>query len=508
MTDMEQRSLILREENDLTISERSLINRGLALAETLGNKEYVCPIPKDSFVLIPAGTFMMGSPEDEPMRNDNEMLHQVTISRSFYMQATLVTQGQWKKVMGSSFNGDENLPVEQVSWNDVHEFIRRLNQQEEMDKYRLPTESEWEYACRAGSTTAYCFGNGTGNLGEYAWYYDNIEGNATHPVGQKKPNAWGLYDMHGNVWEWVEDGYEKYQSRPVTDPVGSPPGPRQLRVLRGGCWRLYARGCRSATRTVGGPRGEGNLGIGFRLVMTCPIPQISQSPILPRDNHAFFAKSHGYWDYSDPLIPIMAMLSSQNERDALRKAIYHLSTDEFLYALCGNKEKQIKYGLNIISEDNRYKIVETVEKRGVDSNHYFDEVSIASDECYLSMGGDYTTLFARRRGNEIGYRCVVNGETIRESLLDHYLSLYEVPEYLGFDMDYEDEYAIEEIIEKQKTKLLKDVHTRDSIRMLIYDYYLKGWSIESEFYPLQEYIFGIWTDSIEKKLQTAIQALR
>jgi hypothetical protein len=227
----ENRALIVRGRYDLTAPERALIERGLLLADFLGKKRYISPILKAIFVLIPAGTFMMGSPEDEPGRKDHETLHQVTISKPFYLQTTPVTQGQWKQVMGnnpSHYRGDDNLPVEGVSWNNVQEFILKLNKMEGTDKYRLPTEAQWEYACRAGSTTAYCFGDDRGRLGEYAWIADY----KTHPVGQKKPNEWGLYDMHGNIRELVQDEAAYYPAGHVTDPEGPSLGFR--RVLRGG----------------------------------------------------------------------------------------------------------------------------------------------------------------------------------------------------------------------------------------------------------------------------------
>ena len=256
----ENRALIVRGRYDLTVPERALIERGLLLADSLGKKEYICPILKARFVFIPAGTFMMGSPEDEPGRKDNETLHQVTISKPFYLQTTQVTQGQWKKVMGnnqSHFKGDDNLPVQEVSWNDVQEFIRKLNKTEGTDKYRLPTEAQWEYACRAGSTTAYCFGDDPGRLGEYAW----IDDSSAHPVGQKKPNAWGLYDMHGNVRELVQDEGTYYPAGHVTDPEGPSSGLR--RVLRGGRSIFGAMSYRSAKR---GSLEPGKSLFGFRLI--------------------------------------------------------------------------------------------------------------------------------------------------------------------------------------------------------------------------------------------------
>jgi formylglycine-generating enzyme required for sulfatase activity len=239
---------------------------------TTGKKEHTGPILYAKFVLIPSGTFMMGSPEDEPGRSTMETLHQVTISKPFYMQTTEVTQKQWEKVMGNNpsyFQGDENLPVEQVSWNDVQEFIRKLNKMEGNDKYRLPTEAQWEYACRAGSSTMYCFGNDPGRLGEYAWYDEN-SGNVTHAVGQKKPNAWGLYDMYGNVWEWVQDwgGSGDYPSGHVTDPTGPSSGPS--RVFRGGSGvDCTGSCCRTAFRAGDRPDSRYWKSVGFRLIKAC-----------------------------------------------------------------------------------------------------------------------------------------------------------------------------------------------------------------------------------------------
>lgn len=139
---------------------------------------------------------------------DEKPVLQVTISKAFYMGVTEVTQAQWKAIMGNSpntFKGD-NRPVENVSWNDAQEFVRKLNAKEGGSKYRMPTEAEWENACRAGSGGKWCFGDDEGWLGEFAWHSGN-SGSHTHPVGQKKPNSWGLFDRHGNVWEWCLDGY-------------------------------------------------------------------------------------------------------------------------------------------------------------------------------------------------------------------------------------------------------------------------------------------------------------
>ena len=209
-------------------------------------KEFVNSIGM-KFVYIKSGDFMMGSPSNEPKRDSDEKQHRVTLTKGFYMGATEVTQGQWKKIMGnnpSRFKGD-NLPVEIVSWNDCREFIRKLNRQEGGNKYRLPTEAEWEYACRAGSKTRFCFGDSDSRLGDYDWYRSNSS-SKTHSVARKKPNAWGLYDMHGNVCEWCEDWKGDYPSGHVTDPEG--PSDGSYWVFRGGCWSSGAGGCRSADR--------------------------------------------------------------------------------------------------------------------------------------------------------------------------------------------------------------------------------------------------------------------
>ena len=215
------------------------------------------------FTQIPAGEFMMGL--DNGLDSEKPV-HKVTIGKPFYLGTYPVTQREWKSVMGdnpSTFKGDD-LPVESVSWDDVQEFIRKLNDKEGTDKYRLPSEAEWEYSCRAGTTTEYCFGDGESMLGEYAWYGEN-SGSKTHPVGQKKPNLWGLYDMHGNVWELVQDGwYNDYDGAPSDGSVWESGGGSD-RVGRGGSWRnSYAQSCRSANRAGFDPDSRGFL--GFRLL--------------------------------------------------------------------------------------------------------------------------------------------------------------------------------------------------------------------------------------------------
>jgi formylglycine-generating enzyme required for sulfatase activity len=165
--------------------------------------------------------------------------------------------------MGSNPSEFKNpaSPVEEVTWDETHVFLAKIG-----GGFRLPTEAEWEYACRAGSTTAYCFGDDVARLGDYAWFKDNT-GYTTYPVGQKKPNAWGIHDMHGNVCEWCEDWYGDYPSEPVTDPTGPESG--AFRVRRGGCWNYEADASRSAFRGRSLP-GYQDGRLGFRLACSSP----------------------------------------------------------------------------------------------------------------------------------------------------------------------------------------------------------------------------------------------
>ncbi|MBM3859468.1 MAG: formylglycine-generating enzyme family protein [Verrucomicrobia bacterium] len=177
-------------------------------------------------VAVPAGSFMMGS---ENGREDEKPVHKVTITKSFYMGKYEVTQEQWEAVMGnnpSSYKGGKH-PVGNVSWNDCEAFLAKLNEKLDAWKASLPTEAQWEYACRAGTTTKYFWGDDDGRLGEYAWFKSDA-GGTTHPIGLKKPNAWGLYDMIGNVWEWCSDWYGNYTAEPQQDPKGSKPGKRYV----------------------------------------------------------------------------------------------------------------------------------------------------------------------------------------------------------------------------------------------------------------------------------------
>lgn len=228
------------------------------------------------FAYIPSGTFLMGSPTNEYERDDTEVQHEVALSRGYYMGVTEVTQGQWKAVMGnnpSSFKDcGHDCPVEYVSWDDVQAFIRRLNQKEGTNRYRLPTEAEWEYACRAGTDTFFytggCLTTSEANYdGKYPLFgcEKGDSRRSTVKVGSFSPNAWGLHDMHGNVWEWCEDWYGDYPSGAVTDPKG--PSSGSIRVSRGGSCYSNAEYCRSAYR-IRDVRGHRVSYLGFRLAGT------------------------------------------------------------------------------------------------------------------------------------------------------------------------------------------------------------------------------------------------
>jgi formylglycine-generating enzyme required for sulfatase activity len=199
------------------------------------------------FAWIPPGTFLMGSDK----ANDEKPVHRVTLTKGFYMGIYPVTQAQWQAVMGYNsrkFRGDDR-PMETVSWEDCQEFCQKLRQLTGKP-VRLPTEAEWEYACRAGTTADYSSGDGEEVLKKLAWYKSNSDGQ-THPVGQKKPNDWGLYDMHGNVWEWCQDWKGSYSDGNQTDPKGANSG--QYRVLRGGAWYRDHDSCRAASRFWNAP---------------------------------------------------------------------------------------------------------------------------------------------------------------------------------------------------------------------------------------------------------------
>ena len=253
------------------------------------------------FVRVEPGTFTMGSPSGEPGRDSDEAQHEVTLTRAFYLQATEVTQGQWRALMNnnpSGFNScGDDCPVETVNWWEAAAYANALSGQEGLPAcyalegcsevspgnymkcggvsvnapggdpyqcagYRLPTEAEWEYAYRAGTTTAYY----DPNLDAIAWYGSNSAG-TTHLVGEKTPNAWGLYDMAGNVWEWCWDWYGDYPLSGVTNPTGS--GSVSFRVYRGGSWYFDADGARAAGRGNYHPDFRYSY-LGFRLARSAP----------------------------------------------------------------------------------------------------------------------------------------------------------------------------------------------------------------------------------------------
>ncbi len=235
----------------------------------IGNAEY-------GFCWIPAGEFDMGSPTTEEGRDSDETLHHVKLTHGFWMLETETTQALYREVMGSNpskFKGD-NLPVEKVSWYDAMKFCAELtNRLPEGLKASLPTEAQWEYACRAGTTTAYSFGDilngdkancdgnypyGTSTKGKYL--------QKTSPVKSYAPNLWGLYDMHGNVWEWCLDYYGDYPTGTVVDPKGS--NNASFRVLRGGGWDDFACYCRSAYRNWCDPGYRFSF-LGFRFLLSC-----------------------------------------------------------------------------------------------------------------------------------------------------------------------------------------------------------------------------------------------
>jgi formylglycine-generating enzyme required for sulfatase activity len=233
---------------------------------------------KMEFVLIQPGSFLMGTDEDSG-DGDEAPVHKVTITKPFYLGRCEVTQEQWKKIMGgnpSHFKGAK-LPVETVSWNDCRCFLAKLGEKTGR-KFALPTEAQWEFACRAGTTNRWSFGGSDAGMGDYAWSGAN-SGGTTHPVGEKKPNAWGLYDMHGNVGEWCADWYAKhaYPKGDVTDPVRAGPVPDSGPVWRGGAWGDNSDYLRCAYRNCNGPDGS-HYGIGLRCVM---LPDEASARLAP-----------------------------------------------------------------------------------------------------------------------------------------------------------------------------------------------------------------------------------
>lgn len=266
---LRERLLLERQTAELILAEvQEEIRRQQKADTTVQAPDIWVPPLKNSlemeFIRVEPGQFQMGSPEYERQRESDEQLHTVTLSRPYYLQTTPVTQAQWQAVMGqnpSDFKGPA-LPVENVSWNDViTQFLPRLNAMGE-GSYRLPTEAEWEYAARTGCIQAYYNQDDAALLDRFAWYNNNANFQ-THPVAAKDANAWGFYDLHGNVWEWCQDWHMPYTSESCQDPQGPLRGPG--RVMRGGCWFSNASDCRLAARGYMPPETRIRL-IGFRLV--------------------------------------------------------------------------------------------------------------------------------------------------------------------------------------------------------------------------------------------------
>jgi formylglycine-generating enzyme required for sulfatase activity len=257
-------------------------------------------------VSLPAGEFLMGSDESDYEKPQ----HQVKVN-SFAIGKYPVTQAQYEAVMGTNpsyFKNNPQNPVEQVSYDDAKAFCQKLSQITGKT-YRLPTEAEWEYACRAGTTTDYYFGDDANQLGDYAWYYENSN-STTHRVGQKKPNGWGIYDMSGNVWEWCEDDWHNsYAGAPDdgTAWLDNDNRSQSLKCLRGGSWYFYPDGCRSAIRTGCYPVNH-SIGIGFRVVC---------------DNQMFF-----YNPFNFPLLTSSVKEFAVKLENMLVKLEHHLAISE------------------------------------------------------------------------------------------------------------------------------------------------------------------------------------
>ncbi len=236
-----------KETGKETVADNAKKNRPDPAAKS--RKKITNSIGMEFVYIEPSGDngFMMGSALTEKNRDSDEKQHEVILTKGCYLQTTEVTQKQWKAVMGAnpSYFKRDDLPVDSVSWHDAQEFIKKLNEKEGTNKYRLPTEAEWEYACRAETKTAYYWGDTMD--GKYCWYASNSD-RKTHPVGTREPNAWGLHDMSGNVWEWCQDWHDEdyYDNSPGKDPQGPPNGKR--RALRGGSWFNIPWQCRPVFR--------------------------------------------------------------------------------------------------------------------------------------------------------------------------------------------------------------------------------------------------------------------
>jgi formylglycine-generating enzyme required for sulfatase activity len=220
-------------------------------------------------VQLPAGGFLMGSSDDNSQGGDREKPQHFVNIKAFAIGKYPITQAQYSMIIGqnsSKFSATPNNPVTLITKHDAQNFCQKLSQGTGK-KYRLPSEAEWEYACRAGTTTRYYFGNDGGQLGNYAWFRDNSNAQ-THPVGEKKPNPWGLYDLYGNVWEWCEDRWhDNYKGAPTEGIAWIKRGDAFASPLRGGCWKFDSGYCRSFSRTRYDP-GRRRDDTGFRVVVS------------------------------------------------------------------------------------------------------------------------------------------------------------------------------------------------------------------------------------------------
>jgi len=257
----------------LTLEREPAAVEGAGVAPTGGKGEEIKIDLGQGVVLemvrLEPGEFIMGSPLLEEQRHEDEPMHRVRITKPFYIAKYETTQALWMHVMKENPSCYKNMknPVEQVVWDEVQKFLERLNKMVPGGGFRLPTEAEWEYACRAGTTTRYSFGDDEAALGRHAWHSDN-SGGKTHEVGTREPNLWGLCDMYGNVWEWCQDWFDTYQFNAggvVEDPVGA--GSGKHRVCRGGSWLNYNNECRSAYRGFFSPDYRSSI-CGFRLART------------------------------------------------------------------------------------------------------------------------------------------------------------------------------------------------------------------------------------------------
>ena len=347
--------------------------------------------PAIDMIWIAPGHFSLGA---QSVNDDEQPLTEVTLTKGYWLGKTEVTQAQWEALMEgnpSNFKGPDR-PVENVSWDDAMEYCRKLTERERSAgrlpdgyEYTLPTEAQWEYACRAGTTGDY---SGTGNLDDMGWYMDNSE-SQTHPVGQKRPNTWGLYDMHGNVSEWCRDWKGGYPGGTVTDPIGPPSG--SDRVYRGGCWSGVAAYCRSARRDWCGP-GLRDYGLGFRLALA---PQVSPDGVSSsqasgvRGDGQALSRSEGRPGAEGGASPKVS------ERERLRfvgsllkghsPAIRRAALERLLAANDPAVAPTVAAEYNVVEPGLRAQIVKTIRRV------FNDDVSQIAD---MMKAGDQTSAFA------------------------------------------------------------------------------------------------------------------